>query len=942
MANWFNLFDFSSLGGNQLNKAISNQKLPTVAPYNPWIQPTYSPVKKPVYNGEVQISPTPQNNQPSGMFNYLKQKGAELYDYQQESIIDEYLNSWDKNVSVVQEMIKNNEPTDFIESTIRDNIGFQSQKDTIWGRIKSSVASRIQTGAESLWTEKTWVEKGVSLAKDAASLPFDIIGGIVTPLIEPIVKPVMESEPVQSLATQYGQFRQENPRLAQNIEATIWLWTILAPWTKAWQQAVKIPWKIVSEWAKVTWNVVKWIPNAIWSAWEYSISAWVWLSREAQQAIKKSPELYKKARTWVITTEWELENFVKATEKRIEDLSEVWKWYDKIKKWNIVATSDELSDVYLQATKDTPTTQLTKADKNVINDASDYISQLKWDLNESDILALRKQLDSIMYDPNTWLKRKLSPQWERLVANMRAWVDKIAKERIQWLKELDAVYWPEVSLLKDIKSKIYDSNGNIRENALSTISTIVWKNKAMKLDKFEKIYPQLWAKMRALKAYEEVKAIWEIKTWSIARQATWIWLWTAVLPWVWTFVWWMATNPNVVARILEAYWMAKNKINSILSKWSKITPQEIKEVQKAVKSVPKKEVESIIIKSSPKTIKKPSISIKKNENKSEIKKPSTSTTSREIPEGYIENPLTGEIIKKPKGMNAGFLKIGLPEKVMSDKWWNKRIIKVQDWENWWFDKKNNKIYKEIELNNENTLWLKNGKYVWDLISAKSYLEELWAKSKDFSQYSNSEYFEYLWKKIRISDHKRMTSSYKSPDIDMVIHYNDTPIEIKNTIEAQLKKIYEQANKPIKAPEKKIVKPDIDNALIEEARKYKSAEEYLNKDVITYLDFQKSLWKEKDILESWHNKKVYKDLKIKISDIAPTWQQNTAIADIKSWDKSFTKRPVTLIYRNWEIEIKDWRHRTAEAILRWDKYINANIIDMSWDLPKNFSKYYNPQ
>lgn len=131
-------------------------------------------------------------------------------------------------------------------------------------------------------------------------------------------------------------------------------------------------------------------------------------------------------------------------------------------------------------------------------------------------------------------------------------------------------------------------------------------------------------------------------------------------------------------------------------------------------------------------------------------------------------------------------------------------------------------------------------------------------------------------------------------------------------------------------------------LIEEARKYKSAEEYLNKDVITYLDFQKSLWKEKDILESWHNKKVYKDLKIKISDIAPTWQQKTAIADIKSWDKSFTKRPVTLIYRNWEIEIKDWRHRTAEAILRWDKYINANIIDMSWDLPKNFSKYYNPQ
>jgi hypothetical protein len=47
-----------------------------------------------------------------------------------------------------------------------------------------------------------------------------------------------------------------------------------------------------------------------------------------------------------------------------------------------------------------------------------------------------------------------------------------------------------------------------------------------------------------------------------------------------------------------------------------------------------------------------------NEAKPKIKKPTTRTT---IPDGYIENPLTGEIIKKPKGMNAGFLKIGVPD-----------------------------------------------------------------------------------------------------------------------------------------------------------------------------------------------------------------------------------------------------------------------------------------
>ena len=35
-----------------------------------------------------------------------------------------------------------------------------------------------------------------------------------------------------------------------------------------------------------------------------------------------------------------------------------------------------------------------------------------------------------MYDPNTGLKRKISPTGERIVNSMRAEIDKVAKERI--------------------------------------------------------------------------------------------------------------------------------------------------------------------------------------------------------------------------------------------------------------------------------------------------------------------------------------------------------------------------------------------------------------------------------------------------------------------------------------------------------------------------------
>lgn len=582
----FNIFDFSNLGGNQLGKAVSNQKLPTVAPFNPWVQPTYSPTPKTTVWGEIQFNTQQPQQQSWGVYNFLKEQGANLYDFQQSQTPEVEA----KKLKALLSM--------WVDLERAKSIILKSREQNQWitGRIKTAVAWRLQTWAESLATDKTIAEKGLSLAKDVASLPFDITGGIIAPVIEPVLKPVMESETVQGIASEYGKFREQNPRLAQNIEATVWLGTILAPWTKAGQQVIKVPWKVAKEWVKIVGKWVSKIPEAIGWVGEQWVSTVVGISREAQKTIKQTPELYKQARTWKITTGGELENFISATNKRLDDISELGKWYEKVRKWAVVSNADEISNIYLNTTKDTPTNQLTKADIKILGDASDYMSQLKWNVTDADLMALRRQLDSVVYDPNTWMKRKLSPQGSILIQKMRAEVDNIAKERIPWLKELDAKYAPEASLLRDIKSKIYDANGNLKENALSTISQVVGKNKAMRLDKFEQIYPQLWAKMRALKAFEEVQAISEIKTWSIARQLSWPVIWSAIAPWIGTIVWWIATNPNIVARILETYGMAKNKIKSLISKGKKITPQEAKEVHDIVKAIPKEEVEKIIAK----------------------------------------------------------------------------------------------------------------------------------------------------------------------------------------------------------------------------------------------------------------------------------------------------------------------------------------------------------
>lgn len=467
----------------------------------------------------------------------------------------------------------------------------------------------------------------------------------VSPVVQEVIKRTGQTQNVQELAQWWSDFEKSNPILAENIAGLLNVSQLApVPLAKPVGNALKTgtvqTGKALVKGAEyVAPKVVQWTKNIItktpefiwkwiWSTVEYWTSLATGLSKESQQIIKKSPELYKQARLWDITSESELGNFAKATEARLTDLSELGKWYDSIKKWAKVANADEIGNIYLNRTKEVPTTQLTKADKIVLKDASDYMSQLNWDLTDWDILALRKQLDSISYDPNTWMKRKLSPQWARLVEWMRSDVDDIAKGRITWLKELDTKYAPEVRLLKEIKSSIYDANGNIKNNALSTISNIVGKNKDLKLAKFEEVYPDLWKRLRALKAYEEVSSIASMKTGSIVRQLWGATVWTALAPWLWTIIWFIATNPHIVARILEVYGMATSKAKSIVSKWKNITPKEAIEVQEAIKKVPKQKVEDIItnIKFNPKTeekvsktlIKKPVIKkplIKSNESK---------------------------------------------------------------------------------------------------------------------------------------------------------------------------------------------------------------------------------------------------------------------------------------------------------------------------------------
>ena len=103
------------------------------------------------------------------------------------------------------------------------------------------------------------------------------------------------------------------------------------------------------------------------------------------------------------------------------------------------------------------------------------MSEYKGNITDADLLSLRRQIDSVLYDPNTGMPRKLTPQANKIVNDVRADINTMAKDRIKGLAELDAQYAPEVALLKKVKKDIFNSDGTLKDNAISTLANITGK-----------------------------------------------------------------------------------------------------------------------------------------------------------------------------------------------------------------------------------------------------------------------------------------------------------------------------------------------------------------------------------------------------------------------------------------------------------------------------------
>jgi hypothetical protein len=148
-------------------------------------------------------------------------------------------------------------------------------------------------------------------------------------------------------------------------------------------------------------------------------------------------------------------------------LSELGRSYKDLRTGKVVANTDDLNSAFASATKNLDTIDLPISDRNAINEVRKYIDELKGDITDKQLLAMRKKIDStISYD------KGVSSEGQAAVRSIRSSVDDLAKSRIAGLAERDAKFAPEIKFLNKIKSTIYDAKGDIKDNALSSINNL--------------------------------------------------------------------------------------------------------------------------------------------------------------------------------------------------------------------------------------------------------------------------------------------------------------------------------------------------------------------------------------------------------------------------------------------------------------------------------------
>jgi hypothetical protein len=251
------------------------------------------------------------------------------------------------------------------------------------------------------------------------------------------------------------------------------------------------------------------------------------LNKETLKTIVQNPEKYEQAKQigTDIRRESVASNVLDKISERQGQLSATGKEYESIRSIkDVVSPDDVLKQVDDALAKekiirtdsglDFSGTPLGQTDQLAINNAMKEVADVigeKTILNGDDIMNLRRRIDkTIGWDSG------VTSDGKSAVKSIRAYVDRLAGEKIPQLKELDARFSKEISELKEISKDYFDRKGNLKDNALSKISNLTRQGNEAKLARVKSLFKDsgvdIEKDLKIIKALEDIDSTHKVGT----------------------------------------------------------------------------------------------------------------------------------------------------------------------------------------------------------------------------------------------------------------------------------------------------------------------------------------------------------------------------------------------------------------------------------------------
>lgn len=377
-----------------------------------------------------------------------------------------------------------------------------------------------QTATGEINPAETGIRTIGSLISGISDVAFRAAGGILKGLTPDVIeKPVVEagtkalkkvvSNPIVSeTITTLQRLAEENPRAAKDISALIDIATVLpvGAGAKATKPIVSAAEKAVSRTTQKGADILK-----------YGITQATGLGRETVETIIKNPEAFSKKIAETLNRESLGAQVKNAINKRLAAQSTLGTEYNAIRKMtdkvvNLGGTLKESSlkkfglqmkDGFIKMTAESKPFSTSEL-KTIENFIETYGRS---HLSPNAVLNAREALSNIAKFESG--KTGTLINWAKEV---RANLNKVAQKQIPKLEKLDNAYSAETRILKQIKKDYFKQGStDFKDNALGRLANLTKEGRQPILNRLKEFVPDIEKKVNILRAIEDIKSAGGIK-----------------------------------------------------------------------------------------------------------------------------------------------------------------------------------------------------------------------------------------------------------------------------------------------------------------------------------------------------------------------------------------------------------------------------------------------